>query len=119
MRLPQEFRVLVKVRGTKTRLATCGELPGFAIDPFFVPEPIRLDDGVCGDIGFCVRGTACKETLELLRRHPDVLEVYVDTEVVPFPITLDHIRDWPLRRLTAPRSEKLRSADDSLHSLPE
>jgi hypothetical protein len=93
--MSNELRVLVEVRTSHTKVAGTG-LPGFAPNPMSEPEQIPLDDDTWGDSGFRIRGTVQRDALDRLRRNSDVVDVYIDTELVEFPITFDDIQAWPL-----------------------
>ena len=80
--MSQELRVLVEVRATRTREQTATELPGFVVNLMCPPEAIRPDDNAWRENGFRIHGTVPSEALDRLRQHADVLDVYLDTEVI-------------------------------------
>jgi hypothetical protein len=98
-----ELRVVIEVQSTRTKEQSATELPGFIMNPLYPPESIRPDDITWGESGFRVHGVVRMDALDRLRHHADVLDVYLDTEIIEFPVSIDDMRAWPLAPSTYTR----------------
>jgi hypothetical protein len=95
--MSKELRVMVDMRASSTKeTVSATELPGFVVNPLFAPEPIHPDDDSRSDTGFRIHGSVKLEALDNLRRNVNVLDVYLDAEVIEFPISCNNVQAWPL-----------------------
>ena len=102
-----QLRVVVELQLNPNEQQAANKLPGFVLNPSYPPESIRPDDGGYHDHGFRVHGIVLSEALDRLRHHADVLDVYLDTEVIEFPVSFDQMRNWQMSAVAGESTETL------------
>lgn len=90
--MSDSLRVLIEVRAAARGNAATVNLPGFKADTRHGQIRVPADDS-CDTDRIVVRGTVGLIDLEGLRRDPRVIDVYLDTEAVPYPDILAIPRD--------------------------